>query len=134
MKFTSSELQNELVDSVGDNLSNIGLCRLDYGVTLKGYSNDYHLDDSMWVFSLALALGVQKQSFPSLAGIGSGRKGCSIFMKIGLEFIFRNSLVLKVKESLLLEEPVHIVSPGPGDIFRKLTQAAHHGPLREFHA
>lgn len=76
---------------------------------LKNTDNDYQLNDSMWDFSLALAFGVHKQSFPSLAGIGSGREGCSIFVKIGFQFILRNSLVLKVKESLLLEEPAYIL-------------------------
>lgn len=76
---------------------------------LKDIDSDYQLNDSVWDLSLALALGVHKQSFPSLAGIGSGREGCSIFVKIRFQFILRNSLVLKVKESLLLEEPAYIL-------------------------
>lgn len=105
MKFTGSELQDELIASARNNLSDIGLYRLDYEGTLEGNS-DYQLNDPMWGFSLALGLRVQKQSLASLAGICSGRKGCSILMKISLQLFLGNSLILKVKKSLLFEKSV----------------------------
>lgn len=109
MKFTGSELQDEFIVSAGNNLGNIGLYILDYEGILEGNSN-YQLNDSMWGFSLALGLRVQKQSLASLAGICSGRKGCSILMKISLQLFLGNSLILKVEKSLLFEKPVQIVS------------------------
>lgn len=90
---------------------------LDYEGILEGNSN-YQLNDSMWGFSLALGFRVQKQSLASLAGICSGRKGCGILMKISLQLFLGNSLILKVKKSLLFEKPVQIVSIAvwPGNI------------------
>lgn len=55
VKFARSELQGELVVPAVNDLSNIGLCWLDYDITLDIY-NDYQLNNSMRNFSLALDL------------------------------------------------------------------------------
>jgi len=56
--------------------------------------------------TLSLSLGIKEQSLSGLTGMGSCCMGRVGLLEINLQPILRNGLILKVKESLGLEEAI----------------------------